>query len=255
MITRKKIFSTLTIFAFGALLLVGAFLIWFAGRELYRYHYVLPRDRVTTTALVDDTRVISGGRYGGVNYELRYHFTPVGESEAFHQDLWIELPLAEWEDSVESGRVAIEYARSDPGVNQPVAGQRSAADAIAGAGLGVAAIVLGGLGFAVRRLPSAPAGKAIPASPGAARVVQSTRAYRFFFVLGSVCLLIATFYAYHWVAFDEPTTSCPHYDGICIRAGDDLKTLFFAVVAASWFLLGWYLRRRARREELFEQPD
>lgn len=139
----------------GVLAVVGLGLVLAAGQVLYRYHWRLPRERLTTTATVDSWKISPSGRYTGPTYDVRYHFSPLGSSDVYgpegkflfleSKNPWVPIDQDVWEASRESGVIEVEYSTEEPALNHPVAGRSSMGDVLAGLLIGLILMALGAL--------------------------------------------------------------------------------------------------------------
>lgn len=135
------------------LLALGGALLWL-GVVTASDEAALERDGVAAEADVHDWRLFT--RPGETGYELRYHFAVPGDPVRYtpgdrlgRRDLWIKVVPEAWEESRQSGRLAVRYLPADPRVNRPVVGAGNPRrEAIVGIVLGVVMFALG-LGGAV----------------------------------------------------------------------------------------------------------
>ncbi|MFN2525773.1 MAG: hypothetical protein ABR505_05855 [Actinomycetota bacterium] len=144
------------VIGFTILGLVGLAVVWVAGLELYKYHWRLPRERLVTTATIDEWR-INTPRRGGPRHQIRYHFTVPGGDTTYvaqeeilwitRENLWITIDRDVWEGSHETGSIEIEYSTQDPTINEPVAAHNSMGDLLAGSALGLGAVAFAGIGI------------------------------------------------------------------------------------------------------------
>ncbi|HEX2239966.1 MAG TPA: hypothetical protein VHJ82_02310 [Actinomycetota bacterium] len=138
----------------AVLTLVGAVLIFFAGRQLYLYQWRLPKERLITTGTVDEWRTTTGRRQP-TRYQVRYHFTVPGEEAVYRpeetllwwhrENLWVTIDQNVWEDSQRTGEIEVEYSTEDPTLNQPVAGRRTMFEAIVGGSVGALLVAIGAI--------------------------------------------------------------------------------------------------------------
>jgi Protein of unknown function (DUF3592) len=140
----------------GLLLAAAGALVAAWGAQTGIDAYRLNAGGVRSEAQVQDMRITrpqSGKNPSVAQHQVRYSFsvpkddtTYRAEDDIFlieQDDVWVEVPERTFEASRESGRIAIEYLRSDPSLNQPVAARRGYVGAGLFVMLGLAMFVLG----------------------------------------------------------------------------------------------------------------
>lgn len=117
--------------------------------------HALHADGVRATAQVRDMQISEQHtkRTTSREYQVRYSFRVRGDDTTYRaeddifflqqDDVWVEVPRSTWDASRDSGTIAIEYRRSDPSVNQPLAARRGYGSAALFLALGLIALAIG----------------------------------------------------------------------------------------------------------------
>lgn len=115
----------------------------------------LNANAVRTQAQVRDWQISEQrtNRSTSRTHQVRYSFKVKGNDTAYRaeddifmfdqDDVWVEVPERVWQTSRDTGRIAIEYLKSDPSLNQPVSARRGNGSAIIFGSIGLVCLLIG----------------------------------------------------------------------------------------------------------------